>query len=48
MPKRYRREGSGGKFLFLLLCLAGLGVGVWLFGKRRRGAEQSRRAQNGS
>jgi hypothetical protein len=48
VPKRYKRR-RGGKLFFLILCLAGLGLGVWLFGKR--GAEpgwDGRASQNGS
>ena len=29
-------KGRPGKLLMFVLGLAGLGVGVWLFGKRRR------------
>jgi hypothetical protein len=35
MPKR-REKGHPGKLLVFLLGLAGLGVGVWLFGNRKR------------
>ena len=34
MPKRYKRRRPGGKLFLLVMCLAGLGVGIWLFGKR--------------
>jgi hypothetical protein len=48
MPKRYTRRGGGGRLLLILLSLAGLGVGVWLFGKRARNrAWDDRRDQNG-
>ena len=48
MPKRYTRRGSGGRLLVILLSLAGLGVGVWLFGKRARDRHwDDRRGQNG-
>ena len=46
MPKRYRRRG-GGRVLLLLLGLAGLGLGVWLFGRRGRNDWAARRDQNG-
>lgn len=35
MPKQ-REKGRPGKLLMFLLGLAGLGLGVWLFGNRRR------------
>ena len=48
MPKRSKRPGGGGRLLVILLSLAGLGVGVWLFGKRARDrAWDDRRDQNG-
>jgi hypothetical protein len=47
MPKRYKRRRAGKLFL-LLLALAGLGLGVWLFGKRGAAPEWERRQQNGS
>ncbi len=48
MPKRYSRRRGGGRFLLILLGLAGLGVGVWLFGKRARDRGwDDRRGQNG-
>lgn len=38
-----RRAGSGrgpwARFFWLLFALAGLGVGVWLFGRRRHGSQ---------
>jgi hypothetical protein len=46
MPKRYGRRGRGRVFL-VLFGLAGLGLGIWLFGRRGRDDSASRRDQNG-
>ena len=46
MPKRYVRKRRGRLFLFLL-GLAGLGLGIWLFGRRGQDDWTARRGQNG-
>ena len=46
MPKRYKRRGVGRVFL-ILLGLAGLGLGVWLFGRRGQDDWAARRDQDG-
>jgi hypothetical protein len=49
MPKRYKRRRRGGKLFLLVMCLAGLGVGIWLFGKRGSDSEwNGRPGVNGS
>ena len=35
----------GGKLFLLVMCLAGLGVGVWLFGKRGADSEWNGRPE---
>jgi hypothetical protein len=48
MPKREKRRSGGGRLLVILLSVAGLGVGVWLFGRRARDRDwDDRRGQNG-
>jgi LPXTG-motif cell wall-anchored protein len=47
MPKRYKRRGSGRVFL-VLLGLAGLGLGIWLFGRRGKDDWSARREEDGS
>jgi uncharacterized protein HemX len=49
MPKRYKRNRAGSRLFLIILCLAGLGVGVWLFGRRQQHQSEwaDRRDQNG-
>jgi hypothetical protein len=47
MPKRYKGRRRG-RLMLIVLGLAGLGVGVWLFGRRDKGLDWAeRRDQNG-
>jgi LPXTG-motif cell wall-anchored protein len=35
-PRQKESSGLMRKFFYLLLGLAGMGVGVWIFGRRRK------------